>query len=91
MEQVHQVLLNMLLIKDLEDILFNCIYPWGETLSSIAWAIRISYHRTILATPGRTVFGRDILFNLASVGDWRVATNLKQLQVDIDNVRENAK
>ena len=32
-----------------------------------------------------------MLFNLASVVDWKVATSTKQIQVDTDNVRENAK
>ena len=32
-----------------------------------------------------------MLFNLASVVDWRVVTAVKQRQVYIDNVRENAK
>ena len=43
-----------------------------------------------MATPGQDVFGRYILFKLASVVDWQVATAAKQRQVDIDNVRENA-
>ena len=41
-----------------------------------------------MATPGQAVFVRDILFNLASVVDWRVATAVKQRQDDIDNVRK---
>ena len=44
-----------------------------------------------MATPGQAFFGKDILFNLTSVIDWRVATAAKQRQVDIDNVKENAK
>ena len=32
-----------------------------------------------------------MLFNLASVVDWRVITAANQRQVDIDNVRENAR
>ena len=44
---------------------------------SIAWAIRASYHHTIMATPGQAVFGGDILFNLASVLDWIVVTTAK--------------
>ena len=32
-----------------------------------------------------------MLFTLASVVDWRVSKAVKQHQVDIDNVRENAK
>ena len=42
-----------------------------------------------MVTPGQAVFDRDMLFNLASVVDWRVVTAAKQRQVDIDNVREN--
>ena len=42
-------------------------------------------------TPGQAVFFRDILFNLASVVGWQVVTDAKQCQVDIDNVRENAR
>ena len=44
-----------------------------------------------MTTPGQAVFGRDILFNLASVFNWRVATTENQCQVDIDNNRENDK
>ena len=44
-----------------------------------------------MATPGQAIFGIDMLFKLASVVDWKVVTAAKQRQVDIDNVRENAK
>ena len=50
-----------------------------------------SYHCTIMATPGQAVFGIYMLFNLASVLDWQFVTTKKQHQVDIDNVRENAR
>ena len=91
MERVHHIILNMLVTKDLDNKVFNYIYPWGETLTYIAWEIRASYHRTIMATPGQDVFVRDMLFNLTSVDDWQVVTAVKQRKVDIDNVRENAK
>ena len=90
-EQVHQVILIILFTKDLDIKVFNYIYPWGETLASIACAIIASYNRTIMVTPGQAVFGRDILFNLPSVVDWRVAIADKQRQVEIDNFRKNAK
>ena len=56
-ERLHQVTLNMLVTKDLDNKVFDYIYSWGETLSYIAWEIRASYHRTIMATPGQAVFG----------------------------------
>ena len=90
-ERVHQVILNMIVTKDLDKKVFDYIDPWGKTLTYIAWAIRASYHRTIMATPGQDIFGRDMLLNLASVVDWRVVTAAKQRQLDIDNVREKPK
>ena len=68
-ELVHQVILNMLVTNDLDNKVFDYIYPWGETLSSIAWEIKASYCRTIMDTPGQGIFGRDMLFNLASAVD----------------------
>ena len=81
----------MLVTKDLDNKVFVCIYPWGKTITSIAWAVRASYHRTIMATPFQAVFGRIVFFHLTSVVDWRVATAVRQRQVDIDNTRENSK
>ena len=81
----------MLVTKDLDNKLFDHIDPWGETLAYIAWALRASYHHTILATPVQSVFVVYMLFNLASVEDWRVVTAVKQRQVYIDHVRENTR
>ena len=69
-ERVHQVILNIIVTKDLYDKVFDHIDTWGETLAYIEWSIRDSYHHTIMATPGQAIFGRDMLFNLASVVDW---------------------
>ena len=90
-QRVHQVILNMLVTRYLDNKVFNYIYPWGETLSHIACVIRAYYHRTVMDTPGQAVFGIDILFNLASIIYWQVLNATKQRQVYIDNVRENAK
>ena len=85
------MILSMLVTKALDNKVLKHIDSWGENLESIAWEIRASYHCTIMDTPGQSVFGIDILFYLTSVIDWRVSTSAKQLQVDIDNARENAK
>ena len=90
-DQVNQVILNILVTMYLDKKVFDSIYPWGETLAYIAWAVRDSYYHTIMATPGQAVFGRDMLFNIASFIDWQVVTAVKQSQVDIDNFIENAK
>ena len=70
MERVHQVILNMLVAKYLDNKVFGHIYPWGETLASISWAIRASCHYTLMAKPGQAVFVIYTLFNPTSVLDW---------------------
>ena len=69
-EQVHVIIPNMLVTKELYIKVFDYIDPWGETLSYIAWYMKAYYRHPIQATGGQTVFGREILFNLASVVDW---------------------
>ena len=90
-ERVHQVIVNMIVTKDLDNKVFDYIDPWGETIASIAWLMRASYNCTILSTPGQSVFGVDMVFNLASFVYWGVSTAAKQHQLDIPNIRENAK
>ena len=52
MGRVQQVVLNMLVTKDIDNKVFGHIYPWGKTLAYISRTIRASYHRTIMATSG---------------------------------------
>ena len=87
-DRMHQVILNMLVTKDLANKIFKYIDPWVETLSSMAYGIRASYHRTIQAIPGQYVFGRYMAFNLTSVADCRVITTGKHRQVEIENTQE---
>ena len=91
MDRLHKEILNMLVTKDLDNKVFDYMYPWGETLASISWTIRASYHRTIMDTPFQAVFYIYMLSNLVSVVDWQVVTAVKKRQVDIYNVRENAR
>ena len=91
MERVHQVIFNIIVSKDFDKKVFDYIYPWGETLTSIAWAIRAYYHHTIGTTSAQAVFGRDMVFNLVSDVDLRVILARKQRQVDIYCIRKNAK
>jgi hypothetical protein len=88
-ERIHQVVHNMMRTQDLKKQIFDHIDPWGELLASIAWAIRCSHHSTLGATPAQLVFGRDMLFNVTHLVDWKSISRKKQHQVDADNKREN--
>ena len=88
-ERIHQVVQNMIKTKELDKLIFDYIDPWGEILSSVAWAIRASYHSTLQATPAQIVFGRDMLFNMNKVINWQLMTDNKRKQIARDNAREN--
>ena len=38
-ERIHQFVQNMIKTKELDTFIFYYIDPWGEILSSVAWAI----------------------------------------------------
>ena len=91
MEQVHQLIFNMIVTKDLSNKVLYYIYPLGENLEYITWAIREFYRRNIQTTLGIAVFGRYMILNLASVVDCQVITAGKQQRAEIYNVQENAR
>ena len=69
-ERLHQVILYILINKYISNKFFDYINPWGENLSYTAWATRDSYHHTVQDKPFQNLFGREIIFNLASVIYW---------------------
>ena len=67
------------------------INPFGDLLSSVSWAIRSSYNNTTDATPAQLVFGRDMMFNLSTLINWKELSLRKQKLVDETTLRENKK
>ena len=75
---MKQVILNMLVTKDIYKKVFEYIYTWGETLTYIQWDKMASYHQTIGTTPGQAIFGRDTILKLTSFLDWKFITAKKK-------------
>ena len=46
---------------------------------------------TLKASPGAAIFGRDILFNIPYIADWKKIGDYGQHQTDLNNQRENKK
>jgi hypothetical protein len=40
-------------------------------LTNASWAIRSTYHTVLKASPGAAIFGRDMLFNIPFIADWK--------------------
>lgn len=91
LERIHQVTGNMLKTMDLVNIEFDVIDPWTSILTSIAYAVRCSFHSTLKATPGQLVFGRDMLLDLKFEPNYTQTWAQKQQRINYDNIRENSK
>jgi hypothetical protein len=90
-ERIHLVIQNMLRTKDLNNHIYDYHDPFGEILSSVAWAVRSSYHTIKQATPAQLVFGRDMIMPIVYSANWKSLTDRRQKQIDKDNKRENSK
>ena len=58
-------------------------------MDNAAWAIRSTYHTVLKASPGAAVFGRDMLFDIPFVADWKKIGDHRQSLTDRNNEREN--
>ena len=91
LEIIHQVFGSMLKTKDLANVMFDVVAPWSEILASIVYAVRCSYNSTLQATPGKLVFGRDMLLEINLQLNYREICPRKQKLINFNNKRENAK
>ena len=54
-------------------------------IDNAAWAIRSTYHTVLKASPGAAIFGRDMLFDIPFVADWKQIGDYRQHQTDHSN------
>ena len=50
-----------------------------------------SHHSTLGVTPAQLVFGRDMIFNMKALINWKSLSIKKQMSTDKSTLRENAK
>ena len=79
----------MLLTKNLSQQTLDYIDPFGSILASVAWAVHSSYNNSTDATAAQFVFGRDMMFNISTLVNWKELSLKKQALVDKANLREN--
>ena len=59
--------------------------PQSRILSDTDFAVRSTYHTTLQATPGRMVFGRDMMINSPFIVEWGDIWPRKQKIIDKNN------
>ncbi len=49
----------------------------------------LTYHTVLKASPGAAIFGRDMLFNIWFIADWKKIGEHRQLLTDRNTARKN--
>ena len=81
----------MLKTKDLANVTFDAVAPCRKIITYIVYAVRRSYHSTLQATPGKLVFGYDILEDINFQPNYKEMWLMKQKLINYNNKHENAK
>ena len=70
LEWMHQTIMAMLRTAELDMADTVSESDIADFLTNAAWAIRSTYH-TVLNSPGAAIFGRDMLFDVPFLADWK--------------------
>ena len=77
-ERVHQVIGNIIRTFKLESKYLDEDDPWKGILSATAFAVRSTFHTTLINTPGQLVFGRGMILNIKHKANWEFICERKQ-------------
>jgi hypothetical protein len=90
-ERIHHVLGTMMRTSELD--MADSVEPADidTFIDNAAWAIHSTYHTVLKASPGASIFGRGLLFDIPLVADWKQIGDYRQHQTDRSNKRENDK
>jgi hypothetical protein len=58
-------------------------------LADAAWAICSTHHTVLKASPGAAIFGRDMLFDIPFIADWKTIGEHRQKLTDRNTDQEN--
>jgi hypothetical protein len=91
LERIHGVFGNMLRTSSLDMAATVTPEDIDDVILNAAWAIRSTHHTVLNATPGAAIFGRDMLFDIPYIVDWKAIGLRRQARVDKDALRHNVK
>jgi hypothetical protein len=71
LERIHAVFTNMLRTAELDMAELVNASDINIFLSDAAWVIHSTHHTVLKASPGAAIFGRDMLFDIPFIADWK--------------------
>ncbi len=89
LERIHAVFINMLCTAKLDMAKLVNASDINIFLSDAAWAIRSTHHTVLKASPGSAIFGRNMLFDIPFIADWKTIGEHGQSLTDCNTDREN--
>jgi hypothetical protein len=89
LERIHAVIMNMLRTSEINMADSVKTSDIDVFLTDAAWAIRSTYHTVLKASPGAAIFGRDMLFDIPFIADWKKIGEHRQLLTVCNTSREN--
>jgi hypothetical protein len=89
LERIHAVFTNMLRTAELDMAESVNASDIDIFLADAAWAIRSTYHNVLKASPGAAIFGRDMLFDILFITDWKIIGEHRQKLTDCNTDRKN--
>ncbi len=87
-KRVHQVIGNIIRTFELQTNYLDEGNPWKGILSATAFAIRCTCHTTLHSSPGRLIFGRDLIFNIKHSANLDVIRQRREKLIRENNKRE---
>ena len=88
LERVHQVISTMLRTAEIDMAESVAPSDIDTFLTNASWAIRSTYHTVLKASPGAAIFGRDMLFDIPYIADWRKIGDYRQRQTDLNTAQK---
>jgi hypothetical protein len=89
LEHLHAVFTNMLCTAELDMAESVNASDIDIFLADAAWAICSTHHTVLKASPGADIFGRDMLFDIPFIADWKMIGEQRQRLTDLNTPLEN--
>jgi hypothetical protein len=87
LEHIHVVFTNMLCTAELN--MADLVSDIDIFSADTTWAICSTHHTVLEASPGAAIFGRDMLFDIPFIADWKTIGEHRQRIADHNTDREN--
>ncbi len=89
LEHIHAVFTNMLHTAKLNMAKSVNASDINIFLADAIWAICTTYHTVLKASPVAAIFGRDMLFDILFIADWKKIGEHRQRLTDLNTAHEN--